>query len=173
MLQLQEEFENWEQIIFTGVQIQYFFIDPRRLWYFSKGITMEKESDLVEIGKIITQESYKRDKKEIQIGRIKIDFYRKKLQIHEVKKSSKFKDASRWQLLYYLYILKKLGINAVGILNFPKERKTEKVILDSKAQKKLEEVIESIKKIIKSKTPPKTKQSQKIKNSSYYELFMA
>ncbi|MEM3473831.1 MAG: Dna2/Cas4 domain-containing protein, partial [archaeon] len=92
--------KDWDEILFTGVQIQYYFIDPRRLWYFSKGITMEHNSELVEIGKIITNEFYKRDKKEIQIGRIKIDFYKKNLEIHEVKKSSKFIEASRWQLIY-------------------------------------------------------------------------
>lgn len=164
---------DFENIEFTGLQIYYYFIDPRRLWYFSKGITMEHNSELVEIGKIITSESYKRDKKEIQIGRIKIDFYRKNLEIHEVKKSSKFIEASRWQLIYYLYVLKKLGAECKGVLNFPKERKTEEVFLDEEKEKKIEEILEDIKKIVNLPKPPITKQSQRIKNSSYYEFFMA
>lgn len=164
---------NFENLEYTGIQIYYFLIDPRRLWYFSHGITMEHESDLVEMGRIITEEAYKREKKEIQIGRIKIDFYRKSLEIHEVKKSSKFKEASRWQLLYYLYVLKKLGIKCKGILHFPTERKTEKVLLEQETEAKLEKILVEIDKIVKLPLPPKTKQSEKIKKSSYWQLFMA
>lgn len=165
--------KDWDEILFTGVQIQYYFIDPRRLWYFSKGITMEHNSELVEIGKIITSESYKRERKEIQIGRIKIDFYRKNLEIHEVKKSSKFKTASRWQLIYYLWVLKNFGVECKGILNFPKERKTEKVFLTPEIEQKILNILEEIKKIIELPTPPHTKISEKLKTSAYYELFMA
>jgi len=165
--------KDLDEIVFTGVQVNYYFIDHRVLWYFSKGITMEHNSELVEIGKIITSEYYKRDKKEIQIGRIKIDFYRKNLEIHEVKKSSKFIEASRWQLIYYLYVLKKLGVECKGILNFPKERKTEEIFLDEEKEKKIEEILQDIKKIVNLPKPPITKQSQKIKKSSYYEFFMA
>lgn len=167
------DIKHIDEILFTGVQVQYYFIDHRMLWYFSRGITMEHNSELVEIGKIITNEFYKRDKKEIQIGRIKIDFYKKNLEIHEVKKSSKFIEASRWQLIYYLYVLKKSGVECKGVLNFPKERKTEEVFLDEEKEKKMEEILKDIKKIVNLHTPPITKQSQKLKKSSYYELFMA
>lgn len=165
--------KDLEEIIITGVQVQYYFINTRQLWYFSKGISMEHESDLVAIGRIINEESFKRDKKEIQIGRVKIDFYRKKLEVHEVKKSSKFKEASKWQLIYYLYVLKKLGIYCTGILHFHKERKIEKVILTPEKEKRLIEILNDIKRIIQLPKPPKTTQSEKIKRSSYYELFMA
>lgn len=170
---INEKVLDFEKVEFTGLQIYYYFIDPRRLWYFSKGITMEHNSELVEIGKIITSESYKRERKEIQIGRIKIDFYRKNLEIHEVKKSSKFKTASRWQLIYYLWVLKNFGVECKGILNFPKERKTEKVFLTPEIEEKLLKILEEIKKIIELPAPPRTKISEKLKTSSYYELFSA
>lgn len=165
--------ESWDKIVFTGTQIYYYIIDPKRLWYFSKGIVMEHNSDLVEIGKIISQETFKRDKKEMQIGRIKIDFYRKGLEVHEVKKSSRFKNASRWQLIYYLYILKKLGISCKGILHFHNDRRVEKIELTPNLEKKLSGILNKIKQIVKLPYPPKTKQSERIKKSSYYELFMA
>lgn len=164
---------DFEKIVITGVQVQYYFINPKQLWYFSKGITMEHESDLVAIGKLISQESFIKDKKEIQVGRIKIDFYRKKLEIHEVKKSSKFKEASRWQLIYYLYVLKKFGVNCIGILHFHKEKKTEKVLLTPEREKRIVEILRNIEKIIKLPKPPQTIQSERIKKSSYYEFFMA
>lgn len=165
--------KSWDEIIFTGTQIYYYFIDFKRLWYFSKGILMEHNSDLVKIGKIVSEETFKRNKKEIQIGRIKIDFYRKNLEIHEVKKSSKFKEASKWQLIYYLYVLKKLGVNCKGILNFPTERRIEKVYLTPELEEKMEKILNEIKTIVSLPKPPKTKESQKIKKSSYWELFMA
>lgn len=166
-------YDELNSATFTGTQVYYYLVDPRRLWYFSHNILMEQTSDLVEIGKVIAEESYKRDKKEIQIGRIKIDFYRKNLEIHEVKKSSKFKEASRWQLIYYLYVLKKLGVRCKGVLNFPKERKVEKIELTSELEKKTEKVLRDIKRIVNMPHPPKTKQSEKIRRSSYWELFMA
>lgn len=157
----------------TGIEIYYYFIDPRRLWYFAHGITMEQESDAVEIGKIITEETYKRQTKEIQIGRIKIDFFKKNLEIHEVKKSSKFKDASKWQLIYYLYVLKNMGIVCKGVLNFPKEKRIEYVELTEDIESKLRNILKEIQQIIKLPSPPKTRQSEMIKNSSYYEFFMS
>lgn len=165
------EIENLEDLDLTGVYIYYYFVEPRRLWYFAKGITMEHNSDNVEIGRIIAETTYKRERKEIQIGRIKIDFYRKELEIHEVKKSSKFKEASYWQLVYYLWVLKKLGVKCKGVLNFPKERRTIKVVLTKAIEDKLKKVIKDIRRIINLSKPPTT--NKIIKNSAYYELFMA
>lgn len=166
-------YESLNSITFTGTQVYYYKIDHRRLWYFSHHITFEHESDLVKIGRIITKESFKREKKEILIGRIKIDFYRKNLEIHEVKKSSKFKEASKWQLIYYLYVLRKLGINCKGVLSFPKERKREIVILTRDLERKMEKILENIQRIVNLPSPPKTKQSERLKKAAYYEFFMA
>lgn len=162
-----------DQIYFSGIQVYYYFVDPKRLWYFSHYITMEHNSDLVEIGRIIVSEFYKREKKEIQIGRIKIDFIKRSLEVHEVKKSSKFKEASRWQLIYYLWVLKNLGVNCTGILNFPKERKIEKINLTPEMEKKLLEILNDIKIIVELPKPPNTYLSSRLKNSPYFELFMA
>lgn len=162
-----------EEIVITGVQVGYYFINLRQLWYFSKGITMEHESELVNIGKIISKESFRRDKKEILIGRIRIDYYRKKLEIHEIKKSSKFKEASRWQLIYYLYVLKKLGINCKGILHFPRERRVERIFLNPENEKKLVEILKDIDRVIHLPRPPIDDRSKLIRRSSYYELFMS
>jgi CRISPR-associated exonuclease Cas4 len=163
----------WDKIVYTGVQVQYYFIDKKKLWYFSHYITFEKESELVKLGQLISRYFYKREKKELQIGRIKVDFYRRKMEIHEVKKSSKFKEASRWQLIYYLYVLKKLNVNCIGILHFPLERKTEKIVLNPELELKMEEILNDIKRIITLDKPPETEESFRLKKSAYYEFFMA
>jgi CRISPR-associated exonuclease Cas4 len=41
---------------------------------FSHNIELEKESDLVKLGKILHEERYHKKLKEIQIDRIKLDF---------------------------------------------------------------------------------------------------
>jgi CRISPR-associated exonuclease Cas4 len=163
----------WDKIVYTGVQVQYYFIDKKKLWYFSNYITFEKESELVKLGQLISRYFYKREKKELQIGRIKVDFYRRKMEVHEVKKSSKFKEASRWQLIYYLYVLKKLNVNCIGILHFPLERKKEKIVLNPELELRMEEILNDIKRIITLDKPPETEESFRLKKSAYYEFFMA
>lgn len=45
------------------------------------------------------------------------------------------------QLLYYLYYLKKLGIEKKGVLNYPKQRKKEVLELTPEGERKVEEAI--------------------------------
>uniref|UniRef100_UPI00261A52AC Dna2/Cas4 domain-containing protein n=1 Tax=Thermococcus sp. TaxID=35749 RepID=UPI00261A52AC len=40
-------------LLITGTEINYLFICPTKLWYFARGITMEQESDWVDLGKFI------------------------------------------------------------------------------------------------------------------------
>ena len=63
---------------FTGSQINYYFICKRKLWLFSHNIELEPESDLVKLGALLHQNSYKRKMKEVQVDRIKIDFIESK-----------------------------------------------------------------------------------------------
>lgn len=129
---------------------------------------MEHNSDIVSLGKLLHEESYKKTKKEILLDNIKIDFIKNKYEIHEVKKSMKMQKSHRYQLLYYLYELKKKGINAEGVLDYPKERKKEKVVLNEENEKELEGIIEDIKRIIFLEKPPERCTCPK--KSAYYEL---
>src|SRR5690606_27710881 len=93
---------------FTGTQINYYFVCKRKLWFFSHNMELESDSDLVLMGRLLHENSYKRQPlKEVEIDRIKIDFVEKSKEIHEVKRSRKIEDAHVYQLLYYLYFLKK------------------------------------------------------------------
>lgn len=42
-----------EKLKVQGVKINYYYICKRKLWLFSKGITMEQNSDRVLSGKLI------------------------------------------------------------------------------------------------------------------------
>ena len=110
---------------YTGTQVNYYFVCHRKLWLFSHGLDMEHTSDTVYMGKLIGEESFVREKKELLIdGFMKIDFVGSDGMIHEIKKSDKVEQAHEFQLMYYLYHLKKRGItNIHGEINYPKLRK--------------------------------------------------
>ena len=59
-----------QNITYTGTQINYYFVCHRKLWLFSKNISFEDENEYVQLGKLIDESSYKRNKKQIEIGNI-------------------------------------------------------------------------------------------------------
>ncbi len=156
---------------YTGTQVNYYFVCKRKLWLFSHGISMEHSSDLVSTGKLIHEEGYKRKFKEVEIGSIKIDFVEKgALEVHEVKKSKRIEDAHRYQLLYYLYYLSKLGMDAKGVINYPLLRKNVKVELGCDEQLEVENILKEIKKTLNMENAPLAQKKGRCKKCSYYEL---
>jgi CRISPR-associated exonuclease Cas4 len=162
----------------TGTLIQYYFFCHRQLWLHANDIRMETGFELVELGNLVQEESYQqRSEKyeQIELGPIKIDFFDKKNRIiHEVKKSSKFHETHIWQLKYYIYIFEQAGIDGVsGILEYPKERKTEEVFLSIPDRERIEELKQEIKSIVHSTNVPKVLNSSKCKNCAYYDFCYA
>jgi len=154
-----------------GIKMNYFFICKRKLWFFSRGITMEKESDRVLQGSIIHENSYQKfEDKEILIDDIlKIDILEDDF-IGEVKISSKMIEADKMQILYYLYYLKQLGIEKDGILFYVKEKKKEYLTLTDSLSKQIEQALIEIKKIISMDKPPNVQDLPYCKKCAYYEL---
>lgn len=98
----------------TGVMVYYYQVCTRKLWYFYHEIQMEQDNENVKIGKILDEETYKRDDKHINIDNvINIDFIRSQGVLHEVKKSRKIEEASILQVKYYLYYLKEKGVSDI------------------------------------------------------------
>jgi len=132
---------------------------------------MEHTSELVDIGKIIHENSYSRKRKEIDFEGIKIDFLEaKKGFIHEIKKSDALEDSHRWQMKYYLYYFKNLGIELQGIIDYPKKRKREFVVLESEDILILNEMINNINNLLSSTQPPKVNKKPYCKSCSYYDF---
>ena len=74
----------------------YSLICPRKLWYYSKGITMEDTSEYVSLGKLIDENTYNKERKHIFINdSINIDFMKNGI-IYEIKKSKSLKEASEY-----------------------------------------------------------------------------
>jgi CRISPR-associated exonuclease Cas4 len=136
---------------------------------------MEHASELVYEGKLIHETSYpQRSEKyeEIEIDSCKIDFYDPKNKvIHEVKKSDKIEDANEWQLKYYIYVLEKNGIEGVtGILEYPKLRRTDEVLLSERDKLEIEEVKIKIDEIIASDQCPERNKMGLCKSCSYHDF---
>lgn len=157
----------------TGNLINAYYICQRKLWLFAHEINPSSENPYLEIGSLIGEEAYGRDKKEILFGNIKIDLVKKEdgdTVVAEIKKSSKGINAARIQLLFYLYKLKEHEVIAKGELLIPKERKKISVELDEAAEKELEDDFVEIKLIMKLERAPIPKKIPFCKKCSYFEF---
>ncbi|NLM10637.1 MAG: CRISPR-associated protein Cas4 [Clostridiaceae bacterium] len=156
----------------TGVMVEYYFVCKKKLWYFTNQIQMENEHENVLIGRMIDENSYAQERKNILIdGTINIDFIRKNKQIHEVKKSKSIEEATIWQVKYYLYYLKKLGLDGVtGVIDYPLLRQNLVVELDESDEEKIEEIIRDIESIVTTPSPPTSKKMRICSKCAYYEL---
>ncbi len=164
------------EINVTGTLIWYYCVCKREVWLLSHGIEADQDHEFLELGRIISESTYKRDKKEIEVGNIKADLIRKEdgqIIVGEVKKSSKYKEAATMQLLHYLNILRQRGIDAKGRLFFPEERKTVDVELNDESIKRLENIEAEILKIVYQEHPPKAVKKTFCSTCAYSEFCFA
>lgn len=149
----------------------YYFVCKRKLWCFANGIQLEDENEDVIIGKLIDENSYSKEDKHIMIDNtINIDFIKDWKILHEVKKEKSIEEAGIWQLKYYIYFLRKRGVDIEkGILDYPKIRQREEVTLEEGDIEKIENILNEIKNIISLKTPPKLEKLKICKKCAYYE----
>jgi CRISPR-associated exonuclease Cas4 len=135
-----------------------------------------QENPFIEIGRIISEESYSRERKEVRVENIVIDLLKTddgEIVIGEVKKSSRFLKSAQMQLAYYLLRLKHLGINATGQLLFPKEKKKIVVNLTEDIENELNEIEKQITKIVYSELPPPGQKTKFCPKCGYQEFCWA
>lgn len=156
----------------TGIMFYYYFVCQRKLWYFANEINMEQNSELVSIGKILDETSYFRENKNIMIDNtINIDFIKNGAVLHEVKKTKAIEEAGIWQLKYYMYYLKKRGVQIIEAkIDFPLLRETKEIVLDDEDIKVIENVIKSIEEIVSMDKIPQVIDSKICKKCAYYDL---
>ena len=127
----------------TGVMIYYYFVCSRKLWYFCHQINMEDENENVQLGKLLDENSYKRDDKHIEIDGIK----------------------------YYLYYLKKRNVDGLhGVIDYPLLKKNVDVELSDEDCKKLDDIIKEIISVKNQEYPPKLEEKKICKKCAYYDL---
>lgn len=163
---------------FTGTQLNYLVVCRRKLWLFSNGIEMERENEDVQIGRHIGEESYGREKKEINIdNQIVIDWAEAKvgddgvLTIHEVKKSKAVSEAHRLQMLFYLDVLRAKGVTARGVIDYPEIKARENIELDENGERELQIALREVKAIVQSEeVPPRLDNLRFCSKCAYFDL---
>ena len=162
---------DFETLKTNGIKVNYLYVCERKLWLFDRGIQMESNSDRVLIAKLLEVYSYPQDtKRDILIDNlIRIDILDSN-SIREVKYSDKMRNADRIQLLYYLYYLKRLGIEKKGIINYPRMKRREEVILTPSAEKEVEDALRKVQEIVSMDKPPPLERKPYCSKCAYYEL---
>lgn len=156
----------------TGIMIYYYFVCKRKLWYFINQINMEQNSELVSIGKILDEDSYKNEKKGILIDNtINIDFIKNGAILHEVKKTKSIEEAGIWQIKYYMYYLKQKGVkNIKAKIDYPLLRETKEIILENEDRKIIKNIIKNIEEISSQEKVPSKIDSPICKKCAYFDL---
>lgn len=159
----------------SATHIAYLHTCHRKLWLFHHGIRMEHTSDVVKEGKLIGETSYQdRAAKytELEIDGVKIDYYDAKNRvIHEVKKSNKVEYAHIAQVKYYLYILRKNGIeDPQAILEYPKLRQRESVLWEVGDDEKVRTWISAVERLVSQSSCPPLEKKSICRNCSYFDF---
>lgn len=160
----------------TGTLVWYYHICPRETWLIAHQIVADQDDSNVEYGRFLQEHVYEREKKELTIGHLKVDVMKSRegqLIIGEVKKSSASQESARMQLLFYLYELKQMGIEAEGELLFPEERRKQRVVLDEAGIREVEILKEKVVDIVSKQLPPPLMKIKWCRNCAYRELCWA
>ncbi|MGN0537949.1 MAG: CRISPR-associated protein Cas4 [Acutalibacteraceae bacterium] len=156
----------------TGMDIYYYYVCQKKLWYFSHEISMESESENVKLGKVLDETTYTNQKKHIMIDdTINIDYLSEHNILHEVKKSRKIEEAGIWQLKYYIYYLQSRGIEGLrGRIDYPLLKQSLWVDLTEEDIVELEKTLAHIKDIKQSEIPPYREGKKFCKSCAYYDF---
>jgi CRISPR-associated exonuclease Cas4 len=156
----------------TGIMFYYYYICHRKLWLFTQGLSQEKGNENIMLGKLLDKDSYGREKKHIMVdGSINIDFIKDWKVLHEIKKSKSIEEASIWQVKYYIYFLKKRGIEIEkGILDYPLLKIRKEVWISDDDEKNIEKILEEIRLVISKINSPSVIDSKICKKCAYYDF---
>lgn len=156
----------------NGTLIWYYYICKRQVWFISHGIEPSQENEHILMGRLIHEEFYRHQRKELLIdGKIKIDLIRGRKLVGEIKKSSRYLKSAKMQLAFYLLYLKEVkGLKLKGVLLVPEERKNIEVELTEELERELERAIKEIEKVVKSEKVPELKKTPYCSKCAYREL---
>ena len=157
----------------NGTLMNYYFHCKRQCYLHGYRLNLEDNSEQVKIGKAIHEEkALNKNNAEIAIDNIRLDKLSKEY-LTEVKKSDADVEAAKWQLLYYLKVLKNKGVVRKGKLEFVEKNKSDKKIiileLTEELENELDGYINEIQDLIVDDKPPEILNSSKCKKCAYYE----
>lgn len=157
----------------NGTLINYFFHCRRQCYLHGNRLNLEDNSELVQIGKAIHEvKAGDRENTEIAIDNIRLDRLTAEY-LTEIKKSDSDIEACKWQLFYYLKVLKEKGIIRKGKLEFEEKNKTDKttiiLALGEQEEVQLEQIQENIEELLRQDEVPPAEKSIRCKKCAYYE----
>ena len=131
----------------SGLMMNYYFVCKRKLWCFSRNLNFEETNENVKMGKLIDESRYSFETKQITI-----------------------EEAAIWQVKYYIYFLKKRGIEIEkGIIDYPEIRERKEIILSEEDEIRLEKILKEIEEICKNENSPEVINGKQCKKCAYYE----
>jgi CRISPR-associated exonuclease Cas4 len=150
--------------------VGYALICERKAWLSMRGLWMEQTSEAVALGRLLGQRSYARRQKELMltaeapdgtplVGKLDGVNLREGV-LHEVKRSRAVEEAHRWQLRFYLWLLRLCGVTRddgqpfTGQLDYPRLRRTEVVTLAPAHEARLEALVARLRTLAEAETPP-------------------
>lgn len=157
----------------NGTLINYYFHCKRQCYLHGNWLNLEDNSEQVKMGKAIHEEKAEEKKDtEITVDNIRLDRLTKEY-LTEIKKSDADVEASKWQLLYYLSVLKEKGVIRKGRLEFVEKNKKENKVLYLELTEELEEqlrkYVREIEELLNSEKIPECVYAPKCKKCAYYE----
>lgn len=156
----------------NGTLMNYYFHCKRQCYLHGNRLNLEDNSEQVKIGKALHEERDKKENTEIALENICLDKLSNEY-LTEVKKSDADVEAAKWQLLFYLKILKEKGIIRKGKLEFMEKGKTNKKVLYYELTEDLEEELEhyisSIETLLEANEIPEVLKKPQCKKCAYYE----
>lgn len=160
-----------------GQHFYYLESCTRQLWLYIHKLNMEENAESVELGRLVHEESFPREAKEIRVAGMSIDFISKDGYVHETKSSKKLKTEHKFQPLFYAYYLRYyLGYENIkgAKVHYPVMKKVVRFELDETNKKEIETKIEQILNIAKQKqVPPQHTNIRLCRKCAYFEFCYA
>lgn len=157
----------------NGTLVNYYFHCKRQCYLHGNRLNLEDNSEIVKIGKAIHESKCEEGKNtEISIDNIKLDKLTSEYLI-EIKKSDADTEAAKWQLIFYLKVLKSKGIIRKGKLECIEKNKSDKKLLyfelDNDTEVELEKYVQEIEILLTNDNIPGVLNKPKCKKCAYYE----
>jgi len=156
--------------------VSYYFICRRKLWLFAKGLNLENISGNADVvkGKILHESRFKREhSREISFDTVKIDFLKfgSEIFVHEVKKSKKFEEAHIWQIKYYIYFLKRKGLEcSSGVIHYPASMRKVDVNFLKDDYDRMEQALAAIRGVLQETSPPCRLNKKMCSRCAYFDF---
>jgi CRISPR-associated exonuclease Cas4 len=155
--------------------INYYHLCHRKMWLHANQIRMEHTSEAVAEGKQLHEHAYPQRAeryREILLDGSKIDFYDPVDKVvHEIKKSDKLEHSHVAQVQFYLYLLRRNGIEgATGLIEYPKLRQTQTVTLTDEDVAMVENWVRDIERIVETEHCPERIVKSKCRSCSYFDF---